>query len=680
MRGREGAKRAVPPQALLDGLNAEQRKAVERTEGPVLVLAGAGSGKTRVITRRIGWLIAKGVAPRHILAVTFTNKAAREMRERVAAIVGPAATELTVSTFHSFCVKVLRRHAEKLGLTPRFTICDDSDQQTAVKGALRELRIAEAKLHPRAALSRISLFKNRCVAPDQALNEAVDDYDELVARAYRAYDAHLRRSRTVDFDDLLVLTGRLLAEHDDVRREYQDRYRYLLVDEYQDTNGPQYEILRLIAGERRNVCVVGDDDQSIYGWRGADVRKILGFEKDFRGAHVVRLETNYRSTDEILAAANKVITNNASRHEKTLRGALGKGEPVRVLECLDEEHEAEFVVQEIVQEVRAHRASYGDVAILFRTQTQPRPFEQRLRGSRIPYELVGGMSFFDRKEVRDVLAYVRLAANPHDEASLLRVINVPPRGVGKATIERAVEAATKEGISAGAVFDQVGVPGIAPDAMNTVKAFRRTLADAAARVPQVGLVNAMRELVVGVNYAAEVERCYPEPVSRQARWAAVEEVVNMAENHMRRTEHATLDSFLEELTLSAEETAEDGKEERPRDRVTLMTLHAAKGLEFPRVYLVGAEEGLIPHARSVAENSVEEERRLMYVGITRAQRYLTITRAKTRAKYGKRAGTVPSRFVYELRGETPPEAVLRAMAPPPVAAPTAKPRRKLKQV
>jgi superfamily I DNA/RNA helicase len=656
-RGRRpAAKRIIPaaPAEFLRGLNPEQHRAVTTTEGPVLVLAGAGSGKTRVITCRVAYLLSQGVPPGSILAVTFTNKAAREMRDRVGALVGAAtARQLTVSTFHSFAVRLLREHAELLGLSREFAICDDADQLTAVKGALRELRIPEARVHPRAALSAISLFKNRCASPDTALSGAVDDYDELVARAYRAYNGHLRRSRTVDFDDLLLYSVDLLQKHAAVRDRLQDRFRYLMVDEYQDTNGPQYEILRLLAGTRRNLCVVGDDDQSIYGFRGADVRKILNFEQDFRGATVIRLETNYRSTEPILEAANAVIRNNASRHAKSLRASLGPGEPVRVFSMEDEEHESQFVTDEILRDLRAGRAKASDFAILFRTAMQPRTFEARLRSARIPYELVGGMSFFDRKEVRDVLAYLRLSANPHDEASLLRVINVPPRGIGKGTLDRIVESATREGISAATVFEREDlVSKVPPDALHSVHAFRGVLADFARRAVGAGMPQSIREMLLGVNYAAEVDRCYPDALARQARWAAVEEVLNLAENYARRNPEGTLGGFLEEVTLSEEETP-DEREGAP-DVVTLMTLHAAKGLEFPRVYLVGVEEGLLPHARSMAENTVEEERRLMYVGITRARRHLTITRAKTRAKYGRREPCLPSRFLFEIKGETPP--------------------------
>ncbi|HLY11305.1 MAG TPA: UvrD-helicase domain-containing protein, partial [Planctomycetota bacterium] len=812
---------------ILDGLNSEQRRAVEQTEGPVLVLAGAGSGKTRVITCRIAHLLAKKVSARNILAMTFTNKAAREMRERVAGLVGAAtAKELTVSTFHSFCVRVLREHAETLGLSKSFTICDDSDQLTAVKGALREMRIAEAAVHPRAALSKISLFKSRLVTPVQALAAAEDDWEDLVARTYRAYNDHLKRSRTVDFDDLLLLVGELLEKHPEVGRKYQDRYRYVMVDEYQDTNGPQYEILKHIAGKHRNLCVVGDDDQclvagtlvsmadgsrkpieqvrvgdqvrsshgcgefraarvsrtfathragegvairlrsgksiagtpehthfagyrpgcdpegpgprsrpssprtvavtlcgdrrgasplhclsiagtdargraelqslgysvragrrdprswrfecvtgdfgtihqvvsdlgkrldgnpilrarlgaddsgiaesqslpfvpasavkrgmamfsgdggyeivdrvdrialdepvydldverthnfiangivthnSIYGWRGADVRKILHFEKDFPGATVIRLETNYRSTEQILAAANAVIRNNKSRHEKTLKAACGSGEAVRLFPCEDEEHESEFVVDEIQRDARAGRVKFGDIAILFRTAVQPRPFEARLRAARIPYDLVGGMSFFDRKEVRDVLAYVRLAANPFDEASLLRVVNVPPRGVGKASMDKVVDQATRDGVSAAAVFDRGAPEGVSAETFQSVRSFRRVLADFAAKVPTAGLVPALRELIVSVKYHEEIARCYPDAITQQARTAAVGEVVNVAEAYARRSPTPSLEGFLEEITLSTEDSREESQEQGPRDQVTLMTLHAAKGLEF----------------------------------------------------------------------------------------------------
>jgi superfamily I DNA/RNA helicase len=636
---------------LLEGLNPEQRRAVETTEGPVLVLAGAGTGKTKVITVRIAHLVAKGVAPRNVLAMTFTNKAAQEMRERVAGTAGAeSARELTVGTFHAFCVRSLRAHAELLGYPRDFAIADDSDQLAAVKGALRELRVPDTALHPNAAKSRISLLKNRMATWEEA---GTSDRDELVARAWRRYDEHLRRARTMDFDDLLLRMLDLLRDHPEVRERFRERFRYLLVDEYQDTNAPQFEILRHLAGGHRNLCVVGDDDQSIYAFRGADVRKILEFEKHFHGAAVVRLETNYRSTAPILEAANRVIRNNPARHEKALRSTTGDGPAVEVVELPDEEAEAAHVAKEIQQGVQRGRVRYGDFAVLIRSAVQARPFETAFRARGIPYVLVGGMSFFDRKEVRDVLAFVRLTANRDDEVSLLRIVNTPPRGVGDTTVDRVLEFATQHGISAGAAFERGGdIENASPAAVEAVRGLRAKLDALGAEKPGKDLVDWLRRLIRAVDYAAELERCYPEQRERDTRWAAVMEVLNVAENYARRTSEPTVAGFLEEVTMQGEDSR--SSKEQKRDAVTVMTLHAAKGLEFPCVYLVGLEEGLMPHARSAAEDGVEEERRLMYVGITRARRVLTVTWAKERAKYGRRKESMPSRFLFEMQGTAPP--------------------------
>src|SRR5262245_3218112 len=437
---------------LLATLNPAQREAVSTTEGPLLVLAGAGTGKTRVITTRIAYLIANGAAPASILAVTFTNKAAGEMRERVAALVGERAREVTLGTFHAFCVKVLREHGRRLGLPRRFTICDAADQLSAVKSALRELRVHETTIHPSAALARISLGKNRLESAEALLANAEGGRDQLVGSVWQRYREHLGRTRTLDFDDLLLETLRLLNEHADVLRRYRERYRHVLVDECQDTNGPQYEIVRAIAGEHRNVCVVGDDDQSIYGWRGADIRKILGFPRDFEGARVVKLVTNSRTTSEILDAANALIGKNPSRHDKELVAARGGGRPVRYARLKDETQEAQFVVEALRGLLTSGQARASECAILCRTQVQFRPFEGELRAQGVPYSVVGGLSFFDRKEVRDIVAYLRLAANPHDETSLLRVVNTPSRGVGKASLDRVLAFATEQGISASEAF------------------------------------------------------------------------------------------------------------------------------------------------------------------------------------------------------------------------------------
>lgn len=641
---------------LLKGLNPEQLRAVSTTDGPVLVLAGAGTGKTRVITVRAAHLMEQGVSPDSILAVTFTNKAAAEMRERVSRLIGKqAAKRVTMSTFHSFCVRALRENASCMGLPERFAICDSADQLSSYKSALRELHIAEASISPRELQSCVSLYKNRLQTWESVLENAKDDRDELIGRAWKRYESNLRRSASLDFDDLLLYALRLLREHDDVREHYARRFRYVMVDEYQDTNGAQYGIVRQIAGGHRNLCVVGDDDQSIYGWRGADVTKILNFERDFPGAAVVRLETNYRSTKQILDAANRLIANNGSRHEKNLRSAFGDGDPVTALRARDEEEEADHIVREIAIMTREGQLRMGDIAILFRTQTQPRVFETQLRARAVPYVLVGGMSFFDRKEVRDVLAFLKLVANPDDEVSLLRIINCPPRGVGKTTVERILEFATNNGISVAAALDGAEeIPKLPPAAVASIAALRANLKSLEERFEKgIDLVENISLLLDTVSYRAEIDRLYPDEKTRSDRWQAVMEVLNTAENYVRRKRKPSLRDFLEKLTLSAND---DRSSEDPgkRDAVTLMTLHAAKGLEFDRVYLVGVEEGILPHARAAAEDSVEEERRLAYVGITRARRNLTISHAAERARFGRRATCHASRFLYEVKGETPP--------------------------
>jgi DNA helicase-2/ATP-dependent DNA helicase PcrA len=646
------AHRQDPP--LLASLNPDQREAVTTTEGPLLVLAGAGSGKTRVITTRIAYLVGRGVAPSSILAVTFTNKAAGEMRERVRALVGDAAKQVTVGTFHAFCVRLLREHAEVLGLHRRFTICDASDQASAVKAAMRELRVHETTMHPSAVLARISLAKNRLLTPEGFLAAGTTNRDQLVGSVWERYREHLGRTRTLDFDDLLLEAVRLLREHPEVRDACRRRYRHVLVDEYQDTNQPQYEIVRAIGEEHRNVCVVGDDDQSIYGWRGADVRKILGFHRDFPGAKVVRLQTNYRSTKPILDAANALIRHNASRHDKALDSARGEGEPVRQLRLRDETSEAQLVAGEIEKLVKPGRARPSDFAILCRTQVQFRPFEAELRSAGLPYVLVGGMSFFDRKEVRDVVAYLKLALNPRDEGALLRVINAPPRGVGKASLDRVVAHATEHGISATEAFEQAAqVEGVTPQAVEGYRRLRAAIDRSALEEAGRDLVSRLQAFLDAVDYRAEVVRSYADPVTRDARWAGVLEVLNFAENYVRRAGEPTLQGFIEELALSSGDEAEEQPETRA-DAVTLMTLHAAKGLEFKHVYLVGMEEGLLPHAKAAAEGAVEEERRLAYVGITRAMTSLTMSWAFERARYGRRARSVPSRFLFEAEGEEKP--------------------------
>ena len=666
---------------ILKGLNPEQRSAVEATEGPVLVLAGAGTGKTRVITVRIAHLLAKGVQPKNVLAMTFTNKAAAEMRDRVGALVGKKkGKELTVGTFHSFCVHSLREHAEMLGIPKKFAICDASDQLAALKGALRELRIAEATIQPRVLSSIISLAKNRAQTPEQFLESSGgEDRDELIARAWTRYADHLKRSGMLDFDDLLLRTLELLRDHPTARAKFRKLYRYVLVDEYQDTNGVQYELLRQIAGEHKNICAVGDDDQSIYGWRGADIKNILSFESHYPGALVVRLETNYRSTNQILSAANRLIVNNSGRHEKVLRSALGDGPLIMAHTLRDEDAEAEYVVKDIEAVVNEAGAKYSDIAILFRTAQQPRSFETELRARDIPYVLVGGMSFFDRKEVRDVLAYIKLMVNSKDEVSLLRIINCPPRGVGKGSIEKVLAFATDNGISVPEAFDRAEeIGGLPKAAENAVQALRANLKTLMVQSKGLGVVETIRRLLDVVGYRTEVDRIYKEEKERNDRWASVMEVLNTAENFVNRRKLPTLGRFLEDMALS--ESDRNTKEEPgKRNVVNLMTLHSAKGLEFSRVYLVGVEEGILPHKRSVAEDGIEEERRLGYVGVTRAKRYLTITMTAERAKFGTRVTSHPSRFFYEIKGEAPPAGWVAAGAIEPAQKKKAKRKSKKKR-
>jgi DNA helicase-2/ATP-dependent DNA helicase PcrA len=640
---------------LLSSLNPDQREAVSTTKGPLLVLAGAGTGKTRVITTRIAHLIRQGAEPASILAVTFTNKAAAEMRERVGQLAGARAREITVGTFHAFCVRMLREHGKVLGLPRHFTICDASDQLSAVKSVMRELRVHETTMHPSSVLARISLAKNRMETPEVFLGNGNGSRDQLVGSVWQRYQEHLARSRALDFDDLLLEAVRLLSAHKAVRDHYRKRYRHVLVDEYQDTNHPQYEIVRQIAGAHRNVCVVGDDDQSIYGWRGADIRKILGFHRDFKGAKVVRLQTNYRSTVPILEAANAVIRHNASRHEKALASAKGDGEAVRSVRLKDETSEARFVVGEILEALRRHEARPQDFAILCRTQVQFRTFEAELRAAGIPYLVVGGMSFFDRKEVRDVVAYLRLAVHSRDETALLRVINTPPRGVGRTSLDRVLAFATENGLSAAEAFERAAeIEKLNPQSVEGYRQLTGALGRAALAEAGGDLVVRLRRFLDAIAYRDEVRRLYSDPTVREARWAGVEEVLNFAENYVTRSKKPTLHGFLEELALSSGDEPTETPEVRG-DKVTLMTLHAAKGLEFPHVFLAGMEEGLLPHSRSAADGDVEEERRLAYVGITRAMDTLTMTWAAERAKYGRRAAATPSRFLFEAQGEAPPE-------------------------
>ncbi|HET9960245.1 MAG TPA: UvrD-helicase domain-containing protein [Polyangiaceae bacterium] len=644
-------------------LNPAQNEAVHTLSGPLLVLAGAGTGKTRVITFRIAQLIRTGITPSRILAVTFTNKAAREMRERAQKLLGRRDRNTKppeISTFHSLCVRVLRRHGRKLGYPEAFSIYDRGDQETLIRNALREIRVSSGTLRPGDVLAFIGNWKNQGVTPDLALTQAEGNRAELAASAYERYQAQLKAIGAMDFDDLLLNVNKLFREHPDARFAEASRYDHLLIDEYQDTNDLQYSIVKALADRHRNLCVVGDDDQSIYGWRGAEIAHILGFQKDWPEAKVVRLEANYRSRAPILELANTLIAHNSARHQKVLRPSREGGPAPRILRMEDEAMEAENVVQQIQQLLigdtsadASQRVSPSDIAILFRTNEQPRAFELELRRAKIPYMMIGGQSFYDRREIRDVLSYLRVLANPQDEVSLLRIINTPARGIGTSTIEALLEHAVKAGQPLWSVLPEaIANAGLSDAIAARVENFRRMIEGFRAKVNTIPIVDLARELLTTVDYRTELERVHTAPGEAEARYQMVEELVNSAGLYESREENPTLLGFLEQAALAdRDDFGKDDKKER--HALTLMTLHSAKGLEFPHVYMVGMEEGILPHQRSILEGrGVDEERRLCYVGVTRAQETLTLTFAKARMKWGKPRPSIPSRFLMEMRGDT----------------------------
>ena len=640
----------------LDELNRPQRDAVTTLSGPLLVLAGAGTGKTRVITFRIARLIQAGTLPHRILAVTFTNKAAREMRDRAQKQLGrrkKGDKPPEISTFHSLCVRVLRRHARLLGYPEAFSIYDRGDQETLARNALRDVRVGHETLKPADLLGYIGNWKSQGVRADAAFDAAAKDKEQLAAMAYGKYQSALKAAGAMDFDDLLLCTEELFTKHADARYAEASRFDHLLIDEYQDTNGLQYRIVKALADRHRNLCVVGDDDQSIYGWRGAEVTHILSFQKDWPEAKVVRLEDNYRSKAPILELANTLIAHNSTRHKKVLRPSREGGIPPKIVRFDNETAEAEEVVRDIRQRLDVTdgpRTAPSDVAILFRTNEQPRAFELELRRAKVPYVLVGGMSFYDRKEVKDVLSYLRLIANPNDEVSLLRIINVPSRGIGAGTIEALLERAVSAGKPLWQVLpDSLGdIPTLAAQ---RIAEFVRLIDLYRGRLGSQALAEMMKELLTTIDYKSELTRAYKTPADVEARWNTVEELINAAALYTERAETPSLLGFLEEATLSDKDDYGDDKKER--HALTLMTLHSAKGLEFPHVYLVGMEEGLLPHQRSILDGkSIEEERRLCYVGVTRAQDTLVLSFCRERMKWGKPRPSIPSRFLMEMRGET----------------------------
>ncbi|KAA5543208.1 AAA family ATPase [Roseiconus nitratireducens] len=645
------------------GLNPAQSDAVETLSGPLLVLAGAGTGKTRVVTFRIANLIRHGTPPDRILAVTFTNKAAGEMKERVGELLGSKVKrgrkkdkrpEPTISTFHAHCVRLLRRHATALGYPAKFSIYDRSDQESLARAVLRELRLPTAALKPSDLLAIISNWKNASVHPDQAPMMASTDKEHLAAAGYRRYQTGLKSRGAMDFDDLLLQTEVLLSEHEQVRDIEAGRFDHILVDEYQDTNGSQYRITRHLAAKHRNLCVVGDDDQSIYAWRGADVTHILNFKNDWPEAKIVCLESNYRSCGAILEMANRLIQFNAERHDKVLRPSRPDGIRPRIAQHKDEIKEAESVVGEIKHLIENEHLPPRDIAILFRTNEQPRLFETELRKANVPYVMLGSQSFFDRREVRDMVAYLKWIDQPDDEVSLLRVINTPARGLSPKSVKTLMEHAVADGVSIWQVMQRPEVVSqLTPAAQRGIDSLRSLLQDVQQRARQDSLSAAMETLVTRTAYADEINRLYDEPEDRQARLASLGEVANAMSAFEDSRDEADLTGFLADIALTGREMGNEKDKLALQNAVWLLTLHAAKGLEFPVVYMVGMEEGLLPHSRSVKsgrDEDIAEERRLCYVGITRAQEKLTLSMALTRRKWGKPRPTIPSQFLYEATG------------------------------
>lgn len=636
---------------LLNGMNDKQSEAVQTTEGPLLIMAGAGSGKTRVLTHRIAYLIdEKMVNPWNILAITFTNKAAREMRERAIAL-NPATSETLIATFHSMCVRILRREADHIGYNRNFTIVDPGEQRTLMKRILKNLNLDPKKWNERAILGTISNAKNDLLDEVAYEHQAGDMYTQIVAKCYKAYQEELRRSEAMDFDDLIMMTLRLFDKNPDVLAYYQQRYQYIHVDEYQDTNHAQYQLVKLLASRFKNICVVGDADQSIYGWRGADMQNILDFEKDYPEAKVVLLEENYRSTKKILQAANEVIKNNRNRRPKKLWTQNDDGEQIVYYRANDERDEAVFVASTINNVVREEGKNFKDFAVLYRTNAQSRTIEEALLKSNIPYTMVGGTKFYSRKEIRDVISYLNLIANPADNISFERVVNEPKRGVGPGTLEKIRTFAYEQDMSLLDASANIMLSPIKGKAAQGVYDFANVILNLRNKLNDLSITEVVEAVLDKSGYLDALSM--QQTLESQARIENIEEFMSVTKNfdetNTDETEDETgidrLGRFLNDLALIAD--TDDGDVEAAE--VTLMTLHAAKGLEFPVVFLIGMEEGVFPLSRASEEpDELEEERRLAYVGITRAEEILFLTNANTRTLFGKTNYNRPSRFLREI--------------------------------
>lgn len=636
------------------GLNPQQKEAVETTDGPVLILAGAGSGKTRVLTQRIAYLIgAKRVAPWSILAITFTNKAAREMKERVSRMVGQGADDIWISTFHSLCVRILRRDIDRMGINRNFTILDAGDQLTVVKQCMKELNMDTKKFEPRSVLAAISGAKNELITPDQYAMRIGDPFQKAVSQIYGLYQKKLKSNQSLDFDDLIMTTVRLFKEVPEVLEFYQKKFRYIHVDEYQDTNRAQYLLISMLAQEYRNVCCVGDADQSIYKWRGADISIILNFEKDYPESKIIKLEQNYRSTKTILQAANSVIANNTNRKAKNLWTENPSGEKIYCFQGDSEHDEAYFIVDTIKKQLAQYKR-FDKFAILYRTNAQSRVIEDVLIKSSIPYTIVGGTKFYDRKEIKDILAYLRLISNPDDDISLERIINVPKRNIGGTTVEKLQSYAAAHGMSMYQAIQEVGYMGLPARTTNAIGAFSDLISNFVQQADFLSVTELVEEVLEKTGYREALKS--EKTLEAAARLENIEEFLSVTQEFEKKSEDRSLVAFLTDLALVADidTLGDDGTEEEvsAEGQVTLMTLHSAKGLEFPVVFLVGLEEGIFPHSRALFDDAeMEEERRLAYVGITRAEERLYMTRARMRTLFGRTSTNMPSRFFAEIPEE-----------------------------
>jgi DNA helicase II / ATP-dependent DNA helicase PcrA len=659
------------PEKYLADLNPAQREAVLATEGPVLVVAGAGSGKTRVLTHRIAHLVsACGVKPQEILAITFTNKAAGEMRERLEGILGDVAPRMWVMTFHAACGRILRREAPRLGYRSNFTIYDQADQVRLAKQCLEELERDPKRFVPRGIHAQISMAKNQLIGPEEYKARVASFYDQTVADAYALYQRRLHSSNAVDFDDLLMLTVEVLERFPEALTRWQKAFRYVLVDEYQDTNHAQYRLLQLLAGQHKNVFAVGDPDQSIYAFRGADIRNILEFERDFGGGRLIALEQNYRSTNSILRAANSLITHNRERKPKNLWSELGEGDPARVVEVEDEHAEARFVAAEVASLIEEGYAG-SELAVFYRTNAQSRVLEDVLVRQEISYQVIGGPKFYERAEIKDAIGYLQVIDNAYDAVSLTRIANRPRRGIGNASLARLQTFADTQGISLWEALERADEAGVGAAPLKAVERFRTLMQSSMAGALELSVPELLERVLEKSGYLESLEA--ERTVEAQGRIENLLELVGVAREYQERAEEPGLSEFLQQISLYSDQ--DDLSAER--SLVSLMTLHNAKGLEFRAVFLIGMEEGVFPHSRSLEEQGLEEERRLAYVGLTRAKERLTLSHAASRSLWGARGYNLPSRFLDELPQEEIERERLRPASWSGYGAPTVAVRRNL---